>query len=120
MGDRVKAARTPARLPIDVTGLAISDRAGAVRFEVHARPRAPKTKVIGVTEGALQVAIAAPPVDGEANAELARGLAAVFGVRARDVEVVAGQSGKRKIVEVRGLDSRAALERLTMNGHRRV
>ena len=112
MADRAKPARTSARLPIDVSGLAISDRAGAVRFDVHARPRAPKTKVIGVTDGALQVAVAAPPVDGEANAELARGLAAVFGVRARDVEVVAGQTGKRKIVEVRGIDASVALARL--------
>lgn len=112
MADRVKPARTSARFPIDVSGLLISDRAGAVRFDVHARPRAPKTKVIGVTEGALHVAIAAPPVDGEANAELARGLAAVFGVRARDVEVVAGQSGKRKIVEVRGVDAVTAMDKL--------
>ena len=92
--------------------VAITDREGAVRFDVHARPRAPRTKVLGAKGGALEVAVAAPPVDGEANAELARALAAVFGVHARDVAVVAGRSGKRKIVEVRGIDARTARDRL--------
>ena len=102
-------------MPLDgssIAALVITDRAGAVRFAVHARPSAPKTRVLGVREGALQVAIAAPPVDGEANAELARSLARVFGVRVRDVEVVAGQSGKRKVVEVRGIDGAVARRRL--------
>ncbi len=97
---------------VEVGALAISDRAGGVRFDVLARPRASRSKVLGVKDGALRVAIAAPPVDGEANAELARVLAQVLGVRARDVTVVAGQSGKRKIVEVRGIDAGRARERL--------
>jgi uncharacterized protein (TIGR00251 family) len=99
-------------VPFDLTALAISDRAGAVRFGVYAKPRAPKTRIVGVKEGALEIAITAPPVDGEANAELARGLAEIFGVRARDVVVTAGQTGKRKIVEVRGIDRATAFARL--------
>jgi uncharacterized protein len=102
-----------------VTGLAsvaITDRDGAVRLDVRARPRASRTAVLGVKEGALEVALAAPPVDGEANAELARALAAVFGVPVRDVAVIAGRTGKRKIVEVRGLDAVTARERLRASG----
>jgi uncharacterized protein (TIGR00251 family) len=102
-------------MPEDGSGwssVVITDRDGAVRLDVHARPRAPRTKVLGVKDGALAVALAAPPVDGEANLELARALAAVFGVPARDVEVVAGRTGKRKIVEIRGIDAKTARERL--------
>jgi uncharacterized protein (TIGR00251 family) len=100
-------------MPVDLAALAITDRGGAVRFNVHARPRAPRTKVIGVKDGALHVAVAAPPVDGEANAELVRGLAGLLGVPARDVAVVAGQSGKRKMVEIRGIDAATTRARLT-------
>ena len=96
----------------DFAAVAITDRDGAVRLDVHARPRAPRTRLLGVKEGALEVALAAPPVDGEANVELARALAVVFGVPARNVAVVAGRTGKRKIVEVRGIDAGAARERL--------
>jgi uncharacterized protein (TIGR00251 family) len=111
-----QVARRPSsiRVPLDLGALAISDREDSVRFTVHAKPRARRTEILGVKDGALHVAVAAPPVDGEANAELARGLAEVFGVRARDVAVVAGQSGKRKIVEVRGIDAASARERLLM------
>jgi len=34
------------------------------------KPRASKSRILGVREGMLEVALAAPPVDGEANAEL--------------------------------------------------
>jgi uncharacterized protein (TIGR00251 family) len=94
----------------------ITDRRGAVRLDVRARPRASRTKLLGEKEGALEIALAAPPVDGEANAELARFLAEVFGVPARDVAVVAGQTGKRKVVEVRGIDAKTAHERLERHG----
>jgi uncharacterized protein (TIGR00251 family) len=96
----------------EFASLAISDRGDAVRFNVHAKPRARRTEILGVKDGALQVAVAARPVEGEANTELARALADVFGVPTRNVVVVAGQSGKRKIIEVRGVDARVARERL--------
>ncbi len=96
----------------DFSTLAISDRPGAVRFGVRARPRASRSKIIGVKEGALNVALAAPPVDGEANAELGRVLAAALGVALREVIIVGGQTGKRKIVEVRGIDAATARARL--------
>jgi uncharacterized protein len=98
--------------PAPLETLVLTERDGAIRFDVRARPRAPRTKVLGVREGALHVAIAAPPVDGEANAELARALASVFGVPARAVTVVAGQTGKRKVVEVGGIDAPTARARL--------
>jgi uncharacterized protein (TIGR00251 family) len=100
-------------MPIaNLESFAISDRVGAVRFDVRARPRASRTEIIGIKEGALEVAIAAPPADGEANLELARGLASIFGLHARDVLVVAGASGKRKVVEMRRIDSAATRARL--------
>ena len=71
-------------MPIaNLESFAISDRVGAVRFDVRARPRAPRTEIVGIKEGALEVAIAAPPADGEANLELARGLASKSSVSTR-------------------------------------
>ncbi len=76
---------------------------GAVRFEVAAKPRARKSQLSGVREGALVVQIAAPPVDGAANAELVATLARTLGVPRRDVELVKGDASRTKVVEVRGL-----------------
>ncbi len=66
------------------------------------KPRASKSRVLGVREGALEVSVAAPPVDGEANLELSRFLSRFLGVRQRDVDVVTGKSARQKIIAVRG------------------
>ena len=89
-------------------------REGGVRFEVLAKPRSRASRVMGVRESALVVQLAAPPVDGAANAELVEALAAALSVPRRDVVLVRGESSRTKLVEVRGLavdDVRARLER---------
>lgn len=58
------------------------------------------------------VAVAAPPVDGEANAEVIAVLAAALHVHLRDVSIVGGKQGRNKIVEVRDLDGGTVVERL--------
>ena len=75
---------------------------GALVFAVRVVPRASKTAVAGEHDGALKVRIAAPPVEGAANAELMRFLAKQLGVAARAVEIVGGQTSKTKVVRVVG------------------
>lgn len=78
-------------------------REGAVRFEVHAKPRAKTSRIAGVRDDALVVQLAAPPVDGAANAELIEVLAAALSLPKRDVTIARGETGRAKLVEVRGL-----------------
>jgi uncharacterized protein (TIGR00251 family) len=75
---------------------------GALIFKVRVAPRASKSEVAGEHDGALKVRVAAPPVEGAANAELARLLAREFQVPARDVEIKSGHASKIKLVRVRG------------------
>ena len=49
---------------------------------------------------ALKVRLAAPAVDGKANAELIRFLADAFGVPQRNVEVVRGATSRAKVVRI--------------------
>ena len=57
----------------------------------------------GAGAGGPRLRLAAPPVDGEANAELVRYLARLFGVAKSDVEILAGRRGRSKRVLVRGV-----------------
>jgi hypothetical protein len=88
------------------------DAAGGVELELLVVPRASRTRVVGEHDGRLKVQVAAPPVEGEANAALVDFLAGALGVRRADVTVAAGEGGRRKRVRVAGVDAaraRAAL-----------
>ena len=94
----------------------LSENNGAVRFEVHAKPRAKKSRIVGPRGDALEVALAAPPVDGAANEELVRVLARALGVPRRSVWIVRGETSQKKLVAVElaaGLDAEEVLSRLT-------
>jgi uncharacterized protein YggU (UPF0235/DUF167 family) len=64
-----------------------------------------------VTGGALRVRVAAPPVDGAANDALIRLLADALAVPRAQVRLVAGASGRRKLIEIDGLDPAFARSR---------
>lgn len=97
----------------------MSERDGGSRIEVFVKPRASKTKITGVREGALVVSLAAPPVDGAANAELVAALSSAFGVRKSDVSIASGAASRTKIVDIAGLapaDVRSKLGPLAASG----
>jgi uncharacterized protein (TIGR00251 family) len=83
--------------------LRLTERDGRVWIPVRVQPRASRDAVAGVHDGALRVALTAPPVDGEANAALVAFLAKRLGVARRDVEIVQGTTGRQKVVAVRGV-----------------
>ncbi len=83
--------------------LDIREQDGSVTFEVRVAPRASRTRVIGVQDGALKVALSAPPVDGAANESLRKLLAKALGVSKSDVEIVRGARARIKVLRVRGV-----------------
>jgi hypothetical protein len=87
---------------------------GAVTFGVRAKPSAKRSGITGVREGALEVHVAAAPVDGAANDELMAVLASALGVPRRDVHLVHGTSSRIKRVEVRRLGIDEVRARLAM------
>lgn len=69
---------------------------------VRVVPRAARSGITGVHDGALKVRVNAPPVEGAANEELTRTLARALGVAPRAVEIIGGQTSKLKRVRVSG------------------
>lgn len=67
---------------------------------VVVQPRASRTKCVGEHDGRLKIALAAPPVDGEANAALVDFLSELCGVRRAQVALVDGEASRRKRVAV--------------------
>ncbi len=86
--------------------------AGGAVLEVLVQPRASRTRVVGEHDGRLKIQLAAPPVDGEANAALLAFLADALAVKKADVALLAGEAGRRKRVRIAGVTAAAAAARL--------
>jgi hypothetical protein len=69
-------------------------------LSLHVQPGAKRTDVVGEHGGALKLRLAAPPVDGKANAELIRFLADAFGVPAKNVQLLRGATSRTKLLRV--------------------
>ncbi len=88
-----------------------ADRLVTARFAVRRTPRAAANRVDGVAQGVLLARVTAPPIDGQANAALARLLADELGVGRTSVRIAAGATARRKLVEVDVLDAPALRSR---------
>ena len=85
--------------------LVAREEGGAVVFSVRVAPRASRSAVLGVHDGALKVALTAPPVEGAANAALIAFLAKALGVPKRDVVIEQGETSRNKRLRVTGVTS---------------
>lgn len=86
--------------------------ATATRISLYIQPRASKTAVVGMHDGAIKIRLAAPPVDGAANAALIEFIADQLGIPKSRVRLVAGASSRRKTVEIEGVDEATVLAAL--------
>jgi uncharacterized protein (TIGR00251 family) len=67
---------------------------------VHAQPGAKASGIAGGHGDALRIRLAAPAVEGKANAELVRFLAQAFGVGRGSVTLLRGDTGRRKLLRI--------------------
>ncbi|MDR2215718.1 MAG: DUF167 domain-containing protein [Nevskiaceae bacterium] len=79
-----------------------------LKLSIHATPGARVTEAVGAHGEALRVRLAAPPVDGRANAALIEWAARAFGVARAQVQLLSGASGRRKTLGI-AFDDAAAL-----------
>jgi len=89
---------------------------GGVRLAVRIVPRAGRSAVAGIVADAdgrpaLQVRVAAPPVEGAANAALIALLAETLGLRKSDIAIRSGAASRHKQLLLSG-DAPAILARL--------
>ncbi|MGE4446967.1 hypothetical protein EV678_2529 [Azospira oryzae] len=73
---------------------------GRLLLTLHIQPGAKKTEVCGLHGDALKIRLAAPPVDGKANAALLAFVADRLGLSKSAVSLKSGQTSRRKVVEV--------------------
>jgi uncharacterized protein (TIGR00251 family) len=75
---------------------------GRITLTLHIQPGAKKTECAGRHGDALKIRLAAPPVDGKANAALLGFIAETLGLPKSAVTLKSGQTSRRKVLEIQG------------------
>jgi len=94
--------------------LELTSSSGAVHFRLKVVPGASRTRIVGEMDGALKVAVSAPPEKGKANQAVLALLAETLGVKAGQLQIESGAGGPHKRCLVSAITEeqvRAALER---------
>lgn len=94
----------------------LSQTPDGVELAVLVQPRASRSRVVGEHGGLLKIQLAAPPVDGEANAALIEFLARLLRVPKRQVTLVSGDTSRRKRLRIEGVEPAAAEAVMTVAG----
>jgi hypothetical protein len=94
----------------------VTSTATGVVISVRVIPRASRSAIDGTRGEALLVRLKAPPVEGAANAELIRVIAAALDVPARTVSIIGGEHARQKRVAVAGIDREEVESRLIRLG----
>ena len=80
---------------------------------VRVTPRASRNKIVEIlADGTIKIHIAAPPVDGEANEKLIEFLSDVLNIPRSRLEIVAGLSGRDKLISVLDMDAETVHQRI--------
>jgi uncharacterized protein len=80
---------------------------------VRVTPRASRNEIVELLDdGTIKVRIAAPPSDNEANAALLEFLSEILGVPQSRLDIVAGETGRDKLIAVVDMDVETAHQRI--------
>ena len=80
---------------------------------IRVTPRASDNKITEVLDdGTVKIHLAAPPVDNQANEQLITFLSDVLGIAKSRIEIVAGATGRDKLVSVLDMDNQTVHQRI--------
>jgi uncharacterized protein len=83
---------------------------------VRVTPRASRDEIVEIqSDGTVKIRLTAPPVEGQANEALIKFLAQVLEIAPSKIDIVAGTSGRDKLVSILDLDTATVQERILRN-----
>ncbi|MBN1285330.1 MAG: DUF167 domain-containing protein [Anaerolineae bacterium] len=91
----------------------ITDAKGGAAFTVRVVTRARRQEIVGIQEdGTLKIRLTGSPADSNTNEELIEFLAGTLGVDKEQIEIVAGEKGREKLISVEGITPDAVNQKL--------
>ena len=83
-----------------------------VIIHVRLQPRASRSRIIGLIDDALKIAVTAPPVEGEANRQCLKILSKKLDVPFSNLKLISGATGRKKKIEILNISKEEAAKRL--------
>ena len=71
-------------------------------LDLYIQPKASRSRIIGLHDNAIKLAVSAPPVDGRANKEVIAFMAKLFKLPKSSMEIISGHQGRRKKLLISG------------------
>src|SRR5438034_11323589 len=85
-----------------------------VTLSLRVQPRASRNAVVGWTGDSLNIRLAAPPVEGAANAACLTFLADLLDLPQSQLEILRGDHSRQKVVRITGLTQDEVREKLSL------
>ena len=98
-----------------LSGLRIEPRKDLLCVRIRVQPRSSRNQVVGVHDGALKIALTAPPVEDRANRDLVRFLARLVGVSRSRVHLVSGHKSRLKTIGFEAISEQKIREQLVLH-----
>ena len=97
----------------DLRKFHLHDGTSGSAITVRVTPRASKNQIAGVLDdGTVKIRIASSPVDGKANQMLITYLSKVLRCSKEDIDIVAGKSGRDKLITITNLEAEEVNRRI--------
>ena len=81
----------------------LSPKPESCRLDIVVVPQASTTRVVGMLDGRLKIALDAPAREGEANKALINAMAKWLGIPRRSVRITRGLRNRRKTINLAGM-----------------
>ena len=91
-------------------GLKIRETNSGLEFQLHVLPRAKRTELAGLHNGAMKIRVTAPPVDDAANRAIIEFFSNLLDVPKYGIQILTGAKSRDKKIQIKGLKLSRFLE----------
>jgi uncharacterized protein len=96
---------------MDDASLQIRETAAGLEVRIHVQPRARRSELCGIHNGALKLKVLAPPVDDAANRAIIEFFSSLLDISKSSIRITSGQKSRDKTLLIQGLSRKTFLAR---------
>jgi uncharacterized protein len=97
---------------MDDASLQIRETAAGLEVRLHVQPRARRSELCGIHNGALKLKVLAPPVDDAANRAIIEFFSSHLDISKSSIRITSGQKSRDKTMLIQGLSRKAFMMRM--------